>query len=391
MSEREATNPSGGTPTRRGRSRWWVIGGVLALVTAAGVIEALQLMMPGARMSGYEGVPGFLKALSHTVPSWWILALLIPAGWWLGTRFPLLTARWKRNAALHVVASLVFPFVLFGLVAVFYGLLNDDLTMQRMRGTVFTLADIYYVYYVFIYWLIVGAVHVLRYYRAVKDHEIAELQLRSDLSQARLSALRAQLNPHFLFNSLNTIVGLALERGHEEVADAVTELSELLRESLRDDEARLVPLRKELEFTRRYLSLQKHRFGDRLDFTFDAAPSIQRALVPAMLLQPLVENAVLHGILPAPGPGTVTVRARREDDRLALDVEDSGTGFPAEPDPAADGHGLGLRNTRARLQHLFGGECELAIGSAADGGARVTVLVPYVTADEPAEAAGALA
>jgi len=362
------------------RRRWWIVGGVLLLVTAAGVIEALQLMLPGARMAGYEGVKGFTRALFHTVPSWWILALLIPAGWWLGTRYPLLPESWKRHAVLHLGASLVFPFVLFTLVGAFYALLDDGLTAERIRRTVFSLADLYYVYYVFLYWLIVGAVHVLRYHRAVKDHEISELQLRSDLSQARLSALRAQLNPHFLFNSLNTIVGLALERGHEEVADAVTELSELLRESLRDDEARLVPLRKELEFTRRYLSLQEHRFGDRLSFEFDVPPPLHPALVPAMLLQPLVENAILHGVLPGTGRGSVTVRARREEGRLVLEVEDSGPGFPEVP-VAAEGHGLGLRNTRARLRHLFGSDCELAIGSGPDGGARVSVRVPFVVAE----------
>lgn len=360
------------------------------LVTAAGVIEALQLMLPGGRMGGYEGAAGFFKALMHTVPSWWLLALLIPAGWWLGTRYPLEADRWKRRGALHVAAGLIFPFVLFGLVAVFYGALDGSFALESMRATFMGVTQLYYVYYVFFYWLIVGAAHGLYYYRAARDHELTELRLRSDLSEARLAALRAQLNPHFLFNSLNTIVGLALEQGHEEVADAVTELSELLRESLRDDEARLVPLRKELEFTRRYLSLQQHRFGDRLEHGIDVPEELLGCLVPAMLLQPLVENAVVHGILPGTGRGTVTIRARPAGDRLRLEIDDSGPGFP-EGASVASGDGIGLRNTRSRLRQLYGPECDLSLGRSESGGARVAVSVPHVRADRFAEASGALA
>lgn len=368
----------------------WVAGGVFLLVTAAGVVEALQLMLPGGRMSSALGEPDLWGALFYAVPSWWLLALLIPVGWWAGSRWPIDSPHWKRRVLLHVVDSLAFPLVLFALVAVFYGAVEGQLGLSHLRKLVLGLVELYFVYYVVIYWLILGAVHVLRYYRSAKDHEIRELRLRHDLGQARLSALRAQLDPHFLFNSLNTIVGMALERGHEDVADAVTDLSELLRVSLGDDRARLVPLDRELDFTRDYLSLQKRRFGDRLGFAFDVPDAVRDALVPPMVLQPLVENAIEHGVLPASGQGRVEVRARREGDRMALEVEDSGPGFPEEG--RVGGEGVGLGNTRARLRQLFGDDGELSIGSGREGGALVTVRVPYVPADTPApEVAGVLA
>lgn len=369
----------------------WVAGGVFLLVTAAGVLEALQLMLPGGRMSSALGEPDLWGALFYAVPSWWLLALLIPVGWWAGSRWPIVPRRWKRRVLIHVVDSLAFPLVLFGLVAVFYGAMEGQLGPSHLRKLVLGLVELYYVYYVVIYWLILGAVHVLRYYRSAKNHEIRELRLRHDLDQARLSALRAQLDPHFLFNSLNTIVGMALERGHEEVADAVTELSELLRVSLGDDRARLVRLGQELDFTRDYLSLQKHRFGDRLDFVFEVPEAVRDAMVPPMILQPLVENAIEHGVLPGSGEGRVEVRARLDRDGLVLEVEDSGPGFPEGLAPEG-GEGVGLANTRARLRQLFGDDGELSIGTAREGGARVTVRIPYVPADTPAEeVAGVLA
>lgn len=369
----------------------WVAGGVFLLVTAAGVLEALQLMLPGGRMSSALGEPDLWGALFYAVPSWWLLALLIPVGWWAGSRWPIVPRRWKRRVLIHVVDSLAFPLVLFGLVAVFYGAMEGQLGPSHLRKLVLGLVELYYVYYVVIYWLILGAVHVLRYYRSAKNHEIRELRLRHDLDQARLSALRAQLDPHFLFNSLNTIVGMALERGHEEVADAVTELSELLRVSLGDDRARLVRLGQELDFTRDYLSLQKHRFGDRLDFAFEVPEAVRDAMVPPMVLQPLVENAIEHGVLPGSGEGRVEVRARLDRDGLVLEVEDSGPGFQEGLAPEG-GKGVGLANTRARLRQLFGDDGELSIGTAREGGARVTVRIPYVPADTPAEeVAGVLA
>lgn len=369
----------------------WMIGGVFLLVTAAGVVEALQLMVPGGRMSSALGEPDLLGALFYAVPSWWLLALLVPVGWWMGSRWPIAPSRWKRRTLLHVVGSLAFPLVLFALVAVFYAAVEGQLESSHLRNLVLGLVELYYVYYVVIYWLILGAAHVLRYYRSVKNHEIRELRLRHDLDQARLSTLRAQLDPHFLFNSLNTIVGMALERGHEEVADAVTDLSELLRASLGDDRARLVPLGRELDFTRDYLSLQKHRFGDRLAFAFDVPDEARDALVPPMVLQPLVENAIEHGVLPASGRGTVEVRARLEGGGLALEVEDSGPGFP-DGDAPEGGEGVGLGNTRARLRHLFGEDGELSVGRGREGGGLVTVRVPHVPAGTPArQVAGALA
>ena len=359
-------------PVARPR-RLWSAAGILLLLTAAGVVEALQQLLPGARMAHYGqgSMPEVLgKALVHTLPSWWLLGLLIPLAGWLVSRRPIVPEAWKGRVLLHLVVSAVFPVVHIGITAHFYGLLVEG--MQPL-AVFLDMTSVYYVYDLFIYWLLVGVVHVFRYHRALKDREIREVRLVADLTAARFSALRSQLDPHFLFNSLNTVVGMALDRGHEEVADAVTELSELLRASLRGDEARLVPLADELDFVRRYLRLQKHRFGDRLSFEIAVEPEAEEAPVPAMLLQPLVENAIEHGILPGTRRGQVEVRARREGGRLRVEVRDTGSGFPEES-PGEAAHGVGLANTRSRLRLLFGDEAELRTGNHEDGASVVVVL-----------------
>lgn len=362
-------------PVARPR-RLWLAAGILLLLTAAGVVEALQQLVPGARMAHYGkgDMPVVLvRALFHTLPSWWLLGLLIPLAAWLVSRRPIVPEAWKGRVLLHLVASGVFPVVHIGIVALFYGIIVNGM---EPLAVFLDMTSVYYVYDLFIYWLIVGAIHVFRYHRELKDREIREVRLVADLTAARFSALRSQLNPHFLFNSLNTVVGMALDRGDEEVADAVTELSELLRESLRGDEARLVPLADELAFVRRYLRLQKHRFGDRLSFGTAVDADAEASLVPAMLLQPLVENAIEHGVLPGRERGHVEVRAGREGDRLRVEVRDTGPGFPDEAG-TGDGDGLGLANTRSRLQLLYGGEADLRTRNREDG-ASVVVLLPLV-------------
>lgn len=343
-------------------------------------MESLQLLVPGGRLSQYGNPPGLLGALGHTVPSWWLLGALVPAAAWLALRRPL-TGPGAGNLALHGGLGLVFPLVHIGLVSLLYGVV---LGRVRPSAAFLDLVSVYYVYDLVLYWLVVGGAHLFRYHRELRDREIRELRLRSDLSEVRLQALRSQLDPHFLFNALNTVVGMALERGHNEVADAVTELSELLRTSLSEDGHRMVPLEREMAFAGRYLRLQEHRFGDRLSFEVAAAPEARGGRVPVMILQPLVENAVLHGPLAAGGEGRVEVAARRRDGELVLEVRDNGPGIPADP-PPREGGGVGLANTRTRLATLFGEGAGLTTGTTPEGGV-ARIRLPWIPAPGRPEA-----
>ncbi|HKG95416.1 MAG TPA: histidine kinase [Gemmatimonadaceae bacterium] len=207
------------------------------------------------------------------------------------------------------------------------------------------------------------------YYRESRDRE----QLETKLAQAQLQSLRLQLNPHFLFNTLNGITALI---GVDALAAErmVSGLSDLLRLSLRNAGEQEVPLERELEVLRHYLDIQLIRFEDRLTVDMDVDPAAMRGLVPNLLLQPLVENAIRHGIAPRAAPGRVLVRAHRGNGILRLVVADDGVG-PRGSQPPVEGTGLG--NTRARLQHLYGPHHRYSAGPGERGGFVVEVEVPY--------------
>ena len=225
-----------------------------------------------------------------------------------------------------------------------------------------------------VYWVIVCAVHALTYYRRSQERERKALELSASLAQARLQALKMQLHPHFLFNALNAIATLVHKDPHA-ADDMIANLSNLLRLALDHSEQHEVPLRKELEFLDCYLEVEQMRLGDRLRVEKQIEPATLSALVPVMILQPLAENAVRHGIEPMRNPGVVTIRAAREGMLLLLTISNTGTGVFTST-PAASRPGIGMANTRARLQELYGNDAQLFLQPAADGGFSVTLQIP---------------
>jgi anti-sigma regulatory factor (Ser/Thr protein kinase) len=216
----------------------------------------------------------------------------------------------------------------------------------------------------------------IRYYRESRDRE----RLETRLVQAQLQSLRLQLHPHFLFNTLNSINTLITE---EPLAAErmVSGLSEFLRLSLRNAGEQEVPLEREIDLLRHYIDIQRVRFEDRLTVELVVAPETRAALVPNLLLQPLVENAIRHGIAPRSAPGRIEIRAERQDAQLKLLVADDGVGLPGAADvPAREGTGLG--NTRARLRHLYGTAQRFHAGRGAAGGFSVQIAIPFRTAAE---------
>jgi len=226
------------------------------------------------------------------------------------------------------------------------------------------------------YLTVAVAAHAIDARTRVYERDLEAERVRSQLAESRLEALTAQLQPHFLFNTLQGISTLITH--DPAAADAMlSDLSDLLREVLRGSERREVTVDEELRVLESYLSISRRRFGDRLTVKVARNADVGRALVPFFVLQPLVENALHHGVGSHAGPANVTVAARREKDRLVLTVEDDGPGVNA----ADSGRGIGLANTRERLSGLYGEAQRLELGRTTDGGFAVRVELPFHEAE----------
>lgn len=239
-----------------------------------------------------------------------------------------------------------------------------------------------------IYSLLLGVGYALVYASQLHERELREAQLETELLSAHLNVLKMQLQPHFLFNTLNSISSLM----YADVGAAdrmVARLADFLRQTLRTLDTQEVTLQEEMNFLTLYLDIERTRLRDRLEISLDVDEGARVALVPHLILQPLVENAIRHAIAPRVEGGRVTILAKRHGDRLQLVVRDDGPGLPSAPNPT----GVGLRNTRQRLQHLYPGTHRFAMRDGPDGGAEVEVEIPYRsiwTENEPPASNGGL-
>ncbi|HYE59356.1 MAG TPA: histidine kinase, partial [Rhodothermales bacterium] len=217
------------------------------------------------------------------------------------------------------------------------------------------------------YAVIVGAGLLVTYARRERDRREQALRLEAELSEARLQVIKSQLKPHFLFNALNTVSSL-VSRRPEEARTVIARLSELLRRSLEAERESMVPLSRELGFVRSFLEIMQSRFRDRVTVVVDADDAATRALVPAFLLQPIVENAFTHGVSRRLRRGHVEVVATCEGAYLHIRVRDNGPGRMAEPTAPESGRGFGLRSTRARLEEAYGARYRLELQNRDEGG-----------------------
>jgi two-component system, LytTR family, sensor kinase len=303
----------------------------------------------------------------------WLWALGTPFVLAFARRFPIDRERWLRHTALAAAVSLLVPLPYVVLRRVLKRAVADALGLQldwELEGPPFRLVTTYLVS-LLLFWEQLAVGHGLRYYRESRDRALRAARLEAQLARAQLQVLRLQLQPHFLFNTLHAISAL-LHRDPEAADRMIALLSDLLRLSLEDAGAAEVALRRELEFVDRYLEIEKARFAERLDVSLRVQPEALDALVPAFLLQPLVENAVQHGAARAGGRGTLGIGARRCDGRVELSVWDNGPGFAGDRSG-----GIGLHNTRARLVQLYGGDHAFEIRPAEAGGVEVRLSLPY--------------
>jgi two-component system LytT family sensor kinase len=352
-----------------------------ALIPAAWLVPALLSGLNTYLQSQLEGRPPEWRWVLFNSVDWLIYALLTPIVFRASRRFPLRPPRLARAIALHVFGALglCVAWAALGTVlrlAIFP--IPPDATVRRMLiefvSWVFTTLP----FGVGVYFALVGIEHSFFYFGQARERETQAARLAAQLSEARLGALRMQLNPHFLFNSLNAITVLVRDRNTAGASRMLELLSDVLRQVLRGGAAQEIALSEELDFLERYLAIEQIRFSDRLHPDIQIDPAVSRAAVPSFLLQPLVENALRHGIAQRADAGVLDVTARREGPDLVITVRDDGPGFPAAFDPgSAAAGGVGLANTRARLAALYGDRASLHVASAEEGGAVATVRLPY--------------
>lgn len=350
------------------------LGGLIVLICLVlGLIETAQV-----RFGGGEVVESsWWLASLRVMPSWVLLVLVSPLAVVAADRWPVRGARWGRALATHLALSV--PFALLHLVlTTAWGVVRPGASGIGFAAGMGWLVSRYLAYGMLSYGALVGVIHAFRYHREASAVRKDADALVEQLEAARRKALEGKLHPHFVFNTLNAITGLASRGDQSAVVRTLEAFSELLQATLNDRPLEPVPLHEEIELLERYVDIQKVRFGDRLSVVWEVDEAARGELVPGLLLQPLVENAIVHGVGRHRVGGTVTVRASVRGAELTLEVEDSGAGSDARADEGARraGHGIGLDSTRARLLSRFGDRATLELRPRPGEGTVVTVRLP---------------
>ena len=329
------------------------------------------------RLQGVPSPP--LHELLFSGGDWLVYAFLTPPIFAVVGRWPIARPRIGARAALHLAVALLFcvAWAVSGkLLQLTVGLLVDARALEQglaprdwVSWILTTLP-----FGVVVYLCVAGMAHAARFFIEAGDREVEVARLSEQLSGARFAALQARVNPHFLFNTLNTIAVRARDGDRAGTVRMVEQLSDLLRRTLHRHQANEVPLAEELELVRQYLAIEQARFPDRLRPEFDVEASVLAAAIPSFALQHLVENAIRHGVAKRTGAGAVVVRARRDRGTLEVSVTDDGAGVDVH---LAIPAGHGIENTRERLRLLHGPDAALTLQPAPGGGAVATMRVPY--------------
>jgi len=342
-------------------------GALLGIWTLLGLYTAHQLYFLNR---GGEHPISWGYALAHQLSYSYLWALQTLFVFRLSRKFPIRPKRWYWTVPLHLTASVLlsFPPRIFQQIWLAVFGLNPRLTLDWMsRFGSLGLID----YGIVFYWAILLFAHVQQYSQREHEIELRASSLEGELSKAQLEALRLQLNPHFLFNSLNTIAELIHE--NPDAADAMLiRLGELLRSCLTSTNTQEVRLAQELEFLQKYLDIENIRFEDRLVVKFSIESQTLDAMVPNLLLQPLVENAIKHGVTRSVAPVSIGIESAFHNGHLRLRVVDSGGGIGGE----VSQNGTGLANTRSRLDRLYGADYTFITRNRENGGFEAIVVIP---------------
>ncbi len=352
---------------------------LFAVATFLGAFSASQQYV-AFNLQG-ESMP-VLGVVIWALPFWYLWALLTPLVVGLARRIPLVRTHWVPKVMLHLVIASILSFlhssVIVSIQVALQPAVSGQLSQQPFWKLLVSFAAYELSLNLLAYGAIVGTTYAIDFYRRFKERELAATQLAAQLSRAQLRALRMQLNPHFLFNTMNTIAMLVRKQESDEAVRTLAGLSDLLRYVLEDSRTYEVPLRQELEFVERYLAIERVRFADRLRVTVTAQSDTLDAHVPNLILQPIVENAIIHGIARKYSASLVEVTAERVDDSLVLAVRDDGPGLEGKSREEVI-EGVGLGNSRARLTQLYGGHQSLQLSDAEGQGAITRIVLPFHT------------
>lgn len=334
---------------------------------------------------GFE--PTWGSSFGWALPTWALWAGLTPVVFWLARRYRIEPSGWERAVVIHLFCGVGLAVLHYAGYVVVGRVLGWPVASQELVPALFS--GRFHIN-LLVYSAILGLYHAFDYYRRFRERELqaANLSARASvleaqLAQAQLQALKMQLHPHFLFNTLNAISVLVRGREEQAAVRMLTRLSEFLRLALENAGQQEVPLGEELAFLEHYLEIERIRFQDRLRVEMAVDPDALGALVPNMITQPLVENAIRHGIARRAEAGLVEIRAERKGALLYLQIRDDGRGLPPGG-LAAGSRGIGLTNTRARLQQRYGAQHRFEIENAPEGGAVVRLAIPYRAAPKKA-------
>ena len=362
----------------------------IASLVAAGACAAIGLLECAKDyvMVQIQGTQRPMVAVLRDQAMWWILwMLLMPAVIALGRRIRFDGGRWVSSAIAHLTLSVVLSvahIIAFG--ALYFWAVGPTSWGPTAGGVISVFMTRYVATDILIYGGALGVYYAFEYFAryrrlaleaAQAESRAARLQL--SLAEARIHALRMELNPHFLFNALNAVAGLVRKRQHDAAVDMLARLGDLFRTTLDREMPAEVALAEELAYLNRFLEIELMRFGDRLRVTWEIDTEVQSAFVPPLILQPLVENALRHGVGRRPGPAQLRIGARRTGLHLELTVRDSGDGL-SPVDGRAPREGIGLSNTRARLSELYGPEvASVDVADVSGGGVCARILLPFHT------------
>ncbi len=356
------------------QSRWARAGLVFGVWTVIGLIFSLQWYFAAFRSE--QPVPWWRSL--YVQMSWgYLWALLTPLVLWLVRRFPIEKHNWRRNLLAHLLASTLLSFA-GGILSHVLLYLKYGLTIGRpyafQNSLRFAVSN--YTEAMGIYMLIAFLAFAYSYYQRYRQGELRASRLEAQLSQAQLQALKMQLHPHFLFNTLHSISAL-LHLDTDGARKMITRLGDFLRLTLENSGTQEVTLKQEIEFLRCYLEIERIRFQDRLTTHVQVDPEALDIHVPNLILQPLVENAIRHGIAPRSTPGEIEIRAKQENGFLRIRIRDNGPGLPMNRSTESlFKKGLGLANTQTRLDRLYGARHRFEIANDPEGGLAVTLEIP---------------
>ncbi|MBL8986349.1 MAG: histidine kinase [Gemmatimonadales bacterium] len=367
------------TDTRPLSVRPLLIGAtVLALLTSA---QHWAVMQIEANQPSWRTVQ---HALSKEGPVWYLWVLASPLVAWMVRTVPFRAGRLHRSIPLHVLFALGMVLVHQAALLATYRLVGFPSGTRPFFATLVQGLPFRMTIGLLGYAVLFGAVLAADYYQRFRERELAAAALREQLAEAKLQALRMQLNPHFLFNAMNTIAMLVRSQSNAEAVRMLAGLSGILRQVLVESPPQESRLADELAFIGKYLEIEKARFPDRLVVESTIDPEVEEALVPTWILQPLVENAVRHGVARRAAAGRIEIRGTRRGADLVLEVRDDGPGLAGTPDvvtpasgiPLSTG-GIGIANTRSRLTQLYGERGRLELLSPPEGGTTARVTMPF--------------